>query len=364
MRNRPGNAWATMGGAAGALAVLTALGAVAPVARAADTDGDGMSDGYEVFFGLDARTDDAAADRDGDGLANFVEAARGTDPFIADTDCDGFVDAADSHPVSRAVIPWGDPVFTRTNETFYTWPAWMVAAFKMGGGWDTNLPGWRAAGVDGGGVCLEVNRAVLTNDLRMQLWVAGGAGAGLCVDLYDTNGAVLATNVMGNLLQDPGTGSVKVLSVPLESNSWAVGLWIRHTAGEVTIGETVLYVDRDGDGLDAEQERQLGSFDTCSDSDADGIADGVEAGRGTDPANPAHRNAFLYGNSDAGHDGFDGLSALAGGGHGPKRTLVSAIDAAYAGDTIQLTGEAVFAGVSLGGKSLVLKPVGDVVVRP
>ena len=54
----------------------------------ADTDGDGLCDGWEVLYGLaplSATGDDGAdGDPDGDGLANAAEQARGTDPFDDD----------------------------------------------------------------------------------------------------------------------------------------------------------------------------------------------------------------------------------------------------------------------------------------
>ena len=48
----------------------------------ADTDGDGMPDGWEVTYGLDPLTDDASADSDGDGISNLDEFNRGTDPTV------------------------------------------------------------------------------------------------------------------------------------------------------------------------------------------------------------------------------------------------------------------------------------------
>ncbi len=45
-----------------------------------DTDGDGLSDGYEVRHGLNPLVADANLDGDGDGLSNAEEFRRGTDP--------------------------------------------------------------------------------------------------------------------------------------------------------------------------------------------------------------------------------------------------------------------------------------------
>ncbi len=49
-----------------------------------DTDGDGMSDGWERFNGLNPYVNDASLDNDSDGLSNLQEYGFGTDPNKAD----------------------------------------------------------------------------------------------------------------------------------------------------------------------------------------------------------------------------------------------------------------------------------------
>jgi hypothetical protein len=48
--------------------------------RGADTDDDGMPDGWEINYGLNPIFDDASRDPDGDGFTNLIEYRRGTDP--------------------------------------------------------------------------------------------------------------------------------------------------------------------------------------------------------------------------------------------------------------------------------------------
>ena len=52
-----------------------------------DDDGDGMSNSFEDFFGLDTTADDAGEDLDRDGVSNLLEYAVGQDPTQADVAC-------------------------------------------------------------------------------------------------------------------------------------------------------------------------------------------------------------------------------------------------------------------------------------
>ncbi len=70
----------------------------------ADSDGDGIPDGWERIFGLDpADPDDAALDRDGDGLTELEEFLNRCHPLRRDTDGDGMDDLFE---VSNGLCPW------------------------------------------------------------------------------------------------------------------------------------------------------------------------------------------------------------------------------------------------------------------
>jgi hypothetical protein len=63
--------------------------ASAPIPVALDSDGDGLTDAYELAFGLDAERHDSASDLDADGLTNAEEAVLGSSPALADSDGGG-----------------------------------------------------------------------------------------------------------------------------------------------------------------------------------------------------------------------------------------------------------------------------------
>ncbi|WP_226668071.1 hypothetical protein [Microbulbifer aggregans] len=72
-----------------------------------DSDGDGMSDTYELAYKLNPYSDaDASLDSDSDGLSNLEESTRGTDPHYlrGDMNNDGVVDLVDVVIVKRIVV--------------------------------------------------------------------------------------------------------------------------------------------------------------------------------------------------------------------------------------------------------------------
>jgi len=75
----------------------------------ADTDGDGMPDGYEADHGLDPNSDDAGGDLDGDGTSNGGEHAAGTAPN--DPTSGGVLDPGDGGTGGDEPVedPDGDP---------------------------------------------------------------------------------------------------------------------------------------------------------------------------------------------------------------------------------------------------------------
>lgn len=60
-----------------------------------DVDRDGISDGWERYYGADTARNDRDADEDGDGLSNIIEFVLWTDPRKADSDGDGLDDGTE-----------------------------------------------------------------------------------------------------------------------------------------------------------------------------------------------------------------------------------------------------------------------------
>lgn len=72
-----------------------------------DFDNDGIVNTWERFYGLNpVEPSDALGDADRDGLSNIGEFQSGTNPLVADSDSDGFVDGVDAFPLDKN--EWAD----------------------------------------------------------------------------------------------------------------------------------------------------------------------------------------------------------------------------------------------------------------
>lgn len=364
---------------------------------ARDADGDGMNDAYEIFFGLDPScSDDAGFDYDGDGLANLEESGKLTDPFCRDTDRDGFSDNLDGK-ISRAYLRWGAPQFTSGDEYEYAHPAWLLGAYRAGGEWfvdaATTQSCWRVT-VGTASLNVDLDRAILTNNLRYAVHYfygrAGAArsavsGAALVINLLDTNGnfaccadGVTGENLFGNLLE-AGNGAVVssnagtysnrvalVFSIPTAEFPEAAVIQLKaYCAGKessaalaeeeegIIVYEGLLYIDEDGDGLDADQERQLGTSDYRLDSNNNGTNDYDECfntgsstnhpdedgdDEGNDEEDDTDKSGkIIYVDQAVGDDQFTGRSSglvSREQAKGPKKTVGAGLAIAGRGDTL------------------------------
>lgn len=256
------------------------IAGMAGIAFAADTDRDRMSDEYEILFGLNPNKNDAKLDPDKDGCSNLEEYQLLTDPHVQDSDRDGWKDSADSNAVSRAYIPWGDLRFIEGEQISYCAPAWVLGAYKVDGEWSTNPVSWYVPATesnDVGSLNVDLNREILTtNNVRYRVKFFDSTSGMMYMDLLATNGVTLVTNLFGNIQYGSNTEVTVCLDVPLAAYTNAAVIHLRRLSGETRVYESLIYIDTDGDGLDADQEAQLGTSDNNADSDGDGLSDYAE----------------------------------------------------------------------------------------
>jgi len=91
-----------------------------------DTDGDGMWDGWEIFYNLlPDNASDQYADPEADGLVNYLEFVHDTDPTMDDTDGDGMLDGweveygLDPRSAADAATDVDDDMLTNLEEHGY-----------------------------------------------------------------------------------------------------------------------------------------------------------------------------------------------------------------------------------------------------
>jgi hypothetical protein len=209
----------------------------------------------------------------------------------------------DDSPLSRAHIPWGNPAFTNHGDSvIYTWPAWMEAAWSEGGQWITNLPyAWHSpTGEVTASLNHLIDRGGIASNLAFRVEYLDHTASALHIDLFSTNGTIIATDLFGNITDGQGGYAVSILEIPLSAHPEAVGVQLRKTLGQATVYRSLLYIDSDMDGLDDAQEQQLGTDPHNTDTDCDGLTDYAEV--------------FVYGtaptNSDTSGDGINDGQAV------------------------------------------------------
>ena len=351
-----------------------------------DSDGDGMSDAYERFFGLDPDNPaDAHLDSDGDGLSNLQEFARLTDPLAPDTDRDGFDDGVDANPISRAYIQWGAPRFTTGDRYDYVRPDWCLGACKQGGEWlvdaTTTQSAWHVASTeppDMGSLSIALDRTILTNNLRYAVHYLGASNSSLYVDLLDTNSAVVGGgDLYGNLITGSNQEEFVRLTLPLVELTNAAVVRLRRGTGEVTVFESQLYIDENGNGLDANQERQLGTSDYLVDAGGDASAtnspgggnstnspedgnDNNSPGGGNENVNPgggnnggnADQSGVIYVDQAKGNDTFSGHATHVSANKGPKKTVHGGLAIAATNDVIVIKSGYYHENLNIHGKDV------------
>ncbi|MCB9664017.1 MAG: hypothetical protein H6732_07875 [Alphaproteobacteria bacterium] len=303
-----------------------------------NTDGSVGPGAYLDDLALDLES----ADPDGDGLVGVLDELRtwGTDPYLADTDGDGFLDGEEVAAGTDPLLPSDHPGVVHLGPGTYLdfeaddgglaasgapWEVGVLAstatkAFSGSRVWATDLDDYYGPSEHGwvGLPPIDVPAAGSTT-LSFRMWVEGRPLDGLSVEAwrpatgwttlqpalpaYDGQDALgrpawvtqsfLKAPVWAALPLDAFAGTTARLRLAFRSNedgAYAFGAVIDDLAIDVESD------DPDGDGLVGVVDEFLayGTDPYLPDTDGDGVDDGDEVAAGTDPLNPADHATELY----------------------------------------------------------------------
>ena len=258
-----------------------------------DTDNDGIPDGFEVFGDQSNNLDpnnasDAAEDPDMDGLSNLLEYQQGTENDNNDTDGDGLSDGWEyRYRADTSVDPTVPATVPQLN--FDTDRDGLTLAEEGMAGTDPNNND-----TDGDGLSdwwEYTYRAVTNVDPMVQ------ANSTQLSSDTDMDGLTLAQEGMANTDPDSNDTDMDKLSDgvevslgtnPTDNDTDSDGL---NDSYEIDIDTNPLNNDTDADGLNDSYEIDIGTDPLDNDTDNDGIPDGFEVlGQGLDPKNSSDAN--------------------------------------------------------------------------
>ncbi len=271
-----------------------------------DTDGDGSPDGVELIIGSDPTdetiTNAMLGDSDGDGLADAEEVFYGTRTDVADSDGDGYCDGLEvalfaTDPLDATSTPAdvldldGDGLTGAEETAFGTEP------LDPDSNGDAVVDGLEAKlDLDGDGL-VGFDEVVVGTDLY----------------LFDTDEDGLSD--FEDAMSDADGDRIRKL------DELRAGLYPDRPDSDFdgTSDTDEYYGDGDEDGLPSVFERVLGTDPEVADTDGDGSADGTEHASGTDPL----RDDDVPGDIDAALDDEDddGLARVAEAAMGTDPTV-------------------------------------------
>ena len=223
---------------------------------AADTDGDGLSDAYEVALG----TDPCNKDTDGDGFSDSVEVASGSDPL--DPNSTPLTGAKKGNIASR--------IFSVLNSRGVGSSTTLEADSQVFSVINTSSPGTQMQ-------LIETDSKV-ASILNVN---APGSRGGIETDskLFSVQNSIVSTS---SAAVKPAATQENRRMAQQQNSSASTSVAPSVNVPLVTLGG----VDTDGDGLSDDEERQLGTDPTNPDTDGDGYPDGLEVFLNSDPLDP------------------------------------------------------------------------------
>ncbi len=276
-----------------------------------DTDGGGAPDGLEVALGTDPnrRRDDknlTAQDSDGDGIDDDVELDRGTNPLAPDTDGDGLTDGEEvfghgtdpAHPdTDRGGAPDGEEVRFGADPN------------------DPDDDGFWFVDSDGDGLSDAEEFGFGTDPFSFDT-DGGGVGDGDEVrfgtdPLRQFDDTFVWIDSDGDGLFDHDEREIGTDPFNFDTDGDGVGDGEEHFTGrnpfEPDHDGPAPYLDSDGDGLPDQLEIEIGTDPLHWDSDGGGASDSAEVLADTNPHDPIDDHIVVDSDGDGLPDDFEAV---------------------------------------------------------
>jgi len=263
--------------------------------RPDDLDNDGIYDFAEAGFGSSS----SLADTDGDGLLDGEEVFQfNTNPASADTDGDGFTDLEEVNSAGDNTAP----VITINAQGATTS---FSPVFTINGQVNEHVEGLRVADI------FVTNGSIssfVAGDTTFSFQVTASVPGAVQVRYQNTGAVDAAGNVAGisNTLnlsyQLPPTTTTTTTTTTSSTTTTTTTTTTSSTLPPVS-GQ-----DSDGDGLSDAREAELGTSPALADTDGDGADDGEEVAFNSDPLDPSSKLFELPERFCAEWNGFIGQS--------------------------------------------------------
>jgi len=271
------------------------------------------------------------------------------------------------------------------------------AAWFLGAYWsmaeDEKSPGYNK-------LCVDLDRSILTNNLRYAIHYSAGDASALYLNLLDTNGAaVTKENLFGDLLtssnviryvavsgeaETQAANVVLLLDVPTAKYPEAAVIRLQCGDGVITdaecrsgseagtsmVLEGLLYIDEDGDFITAEEERRNGSSDYFFDGGGGSISNysdwaggsstnspnggsGGNGNGGDDDENDSGKNGnIIYVDKAIGNDTYSGRAPHVSAKKGPKKTIGGGMSIAGSNDTLVIRSGSYNENLNIKGRNI------------
>ena len=156
---------------------------------------------------------------------------------------DATTDLSDTNSGNYAWIQWGNTNCVLTNAYINTGPSWLIDAWESGG--EVTNGTWHVGASDTNAAA-SINIGIETNGLSnliMRVDYFDETNASLFVGYYDSNYTLFASDLVGNVIEGSNEWVSMYMDLAPTNYPGVAGISVWRGNGEITVSNSVLYVD-------------------------------------------------------------------------------------------------------------------------